>query len=218
VRLWLFAPTPHCLFFTLSPFVFSGSRAEVNVFTSELSLIAQRYSDILLPCTFSVPRGPIGLKQLTVSWTQYGIFVAKFENGEALARQDARLFEANLSQGNASLLLKSVVKRDEGLYKCEVSHAGEEGVLLLPESIHLLTEHHLTCSAKNFYPKNISFIWTVNGVAVPPFNTTKPSLNPDGTYNSESIYCFMPISRDGLTCEVQHEALEEPLRRSVTCE
>ncbi|XP_051790787.1 uncharacterized protein LOC114642422 [Erpetoichthys calabaricus] len=209
--------------------VIAGSRAEVNVFTSELSLIAQRYSDILLPCTFSVPRGPIGLKQLTVSWTQYGIFVAKFENGEALARQDARLFEANLSQGNASLLLKSVVKRDEGLYKCEVSHAGEEGaahlaltiqvppeVLLLPESIHLLTEHHLTCSAKNFYPKNISFIWTVNGVAVPPFNTTKPSLNPDGTYNSESIYCFMPISRDGLTCEVQHEALEEPLRRSVT--
>uniref|UniRef100_A0A8C4SRH7 Ig-like domain-containing protein n=1 Tax=Erpetoichthys calabaricus TaxID=27687 RepID=A0A8C4SRH7_ERPCA len=83
-------------------------------------------------------------------------------------------------------------------------------------SVHLLTD--LTCSAKNFYPKKISFMWTRSGEPVTPFNTTETQQNPDGTFNSLSVYRFTPISRDHLTCEVQHEGLKEPLRRSVTCE
>uniref|UniRef100_A0A8C4T8L7 Uncharacterized LOC114642422 n=1 Tax=Erpetoichthys calabaricus TaxID=27687 RepID=A0A8C4T8L7_ERPCA len=89
-------------------------------------------------------------------------------------------------------------------------------VVLHPESVHLLTQHCVICSAQNFYPKHINFIWMMSGVTKTPFNTTEPHLNPDGTYNSQSVYCFTLTSRDDLTCEVQHEALKEPLRRSVT--
>ncbi|XP_039620699.1 tapasin-related protein-like isoform X2 [Polypterus senegalus] len=203
-----------------------GSQAKLSVHSSESNTIALRDSHVVLPCSFLVTPGSIDLRRLTVSWYQYGFLVAKFANGEVTARQDASLFEPNLSQGNASLLLKSIVKRDEGQYECEVTHAGEKGsaslaltiqvppeVLLLPESVHLLEEHHMTCSAKNFYPKEIRFIWTRSGKAVSPLNTAEPSMNPDGTYNSESVYSFTPTSRDDLTCEVEHQALKETARR-----
>ncbi|XP_051790708.1 uncharacterized protein LOC114661616 isoform X2 [Erpetoichthys calabaricus] len=73
----------------------------------------------------------------------------------------------------------------------------------------------MTCSAKNFYPKEIRFIWTRSGKAVSPLNTAEPSMNPDGTYNSESVYSFTPTSRDDLICEVEHNALKEMPRRYV---
>ncbi|XP_039620695.1 uncharacterized protein LOC120536421 isoform X2 [Polypterus senegalus] len=207
----------------------SGSQAGVTVLTSQREIVALRDSDVILPCSFSVSPGTMDLKLLTVSWSHYGFVIAKFEKGEVTAREEATLSEQNIRQGNASLLLTSIVKRDEGQYECEVKHAKQEGaasmaliiqlppeVLLLPESVHLLTEQHLTCSAKNFYPKKISFLWTRSGEAVTPFNTTESQRNPDGTYNSLSVYRFTPVSRDHLTCEVQHEGLKEPLRRSVT--
>ncbi|XP_039620693.1 uncharacterized protein LOC120536420 isoform X2 [Polypterus senegalus] len=207
----------------------SGSQAKVSVFSSQPNVVALRHTDVVLPCSFSVSPGPIDLRRVTVTWNQYGFLVAKFENGDTTSRHETTLFEENLGEGNASLLLRSIVKRDEGQYECEVSYAGEKGsaslaltiqvppeVVLHPESVHLLTQHCVTCSAQNFYPKQINFIWTMSDVTKMPFNTTEPHLNPDGTYNSESVYCFTPTSRDGLTCEVQHEALKEPLRRSVT--
>uniref|UniRef100_A0A8C4XC35 Tapasin-related protein-like n=1 Tax=Erpetoichthys calabaricus TaxID=27687 RepID=A0A8C4XC35_ERPCA len=209
----------------------SGSQAGVTMLTSQREVVALRDSDVILPCSFSVSPGTMDLKVLTVSWTHYGFVIAKFEKGEVTAREEATLSEQNIREGNASLLLTSIVKRDEGQYECEVKHARQEGaatmaliiqlppeVLLLPESVHLLTEQHLTCSAKNFYPKKINFMWMRSGEAITPFNTTESQRNPDGTYNSLSVYRFTPISRDHLTCEVQHEGLKEPLRRSVTYE
>ncbi|XP_039620691.1 CD276 antigen-like [Polypterus senegalus] len=205
------------------------SQAGVSVFTSEPNVTALRDSNVLLPCRFSLEQYPIKVSRLNVTWSHYGFVVAKFESGKVKTRQHASMFEKDVPQGNASLLLESIVKRDEGRYKCEVNYEGDKEsvslvltiqvppeVLLLPELVHLLTEHRLTCSAKNFYPKNISFIWTMNGQVVSAMGTTEPHLNPDGTYNSESVYCFTPFSRRTLTCEVQHEALKEPLRRSVT--
>uniref|UniRef100_A0A8C4SQF4 Uncharacterized LOC114661609 n=1 Tax=Erpetoichthys calabaricus TaxID=27687 RepID=A0A8C4SQF4_ERPCA len=207
----------------------SGSQAKVSVFSSQPNVVALRHTDVVLPCSFSVSPGPVDTQGVTITWNQYGFLVARFENGDTTSRQEATLFEQNLREGNASLLLRSIVKRDEGQYECEVNYAGEKGsaslaltiqvppeVVLHPELVHLLTQHCVTCSAQNFYPKQINFIWTMSGVTKMPFNTTEPQLNPDGTYNSESVYCFTPTSRDGLTCEVHHEALKEPLRRSIT--
>ncbi|XP_051790731.1 CD276 antigen-like [Erpetoichthys calabaricus] len=104
-----------------------GSEAKLSVRSSQPNAIALRDSHVVLPCSFLVTPGSIDLRRLTVSWYQYGFLVAKFGNGEVTSRQDASLFEPNLSQGNASLLLKSIVKRDEGQYECEVTHAGEKG-------------------------------------------------------------------------------------------
>uniref|UniRef100_A0A8C4T6X4 Uncharacterized LOC114642422 n=1 Tax=Erpetoichthys calabaricus TaxID=27687 RepID=A0A8C4T6X4_ERPCA len=194
----------------------SGSQAKVSVFSSQPNVVALRHTDVVLPCSFSVSPGPIDPQRVTVTWNQYGFLVARFENGDATSRQEATLFEQNFGEGNASLLLRSIVKRDEGQYECEVNYAVPPEVILHPESVHLLTQHCVICSAQNFYPKQIGFIWTMSSVTKMPFNTTGSRLNPDGTYNSESVYCFTPTSRDGLTCEVHHEALKEPLRRSVT--
>uniref|UniRef100_A0A8C4SRV5 Uncharacterized LOC114661610 n=1 Tax=Erpetoichthys calabaricus TaxID=27687 RepID=A0A8C4SRV5_ERPCA len=207
----------------------AGSEATISVFSSKLSIIALRHSTVVLPCTFTVTPGPIDPKGLTVIWYQYGYPVAKFENEDSTVRQEASLFEKDIRGGNASLLLESIVKRDEGQYECEVTYGGEKAsaslvltiqvppeVLLSPASVQLLHEHTVTCSARSFYPQLIHFSWKRNGRSVDPLGTTEPQLNSDGTLNMESSYHFTPKSRDDLTCEVTHEALKEPLRRSVT--
>ncbi|XP_039620704.1 uncharacterized protein LOC120536427 isoform X4 [Polypterus senegalus] len=88
-------------------------------------------------------------------------------------------------------------------------------VFLAPVSAHLLTENLVTCNAKSFYPKTITFIWRRRGVIVEPQTVTEPTLNPDGTFDSKSIYRFAPGFREKLICEVKHEALEKPLTRSI---
>ncbi|KAG2464706.1 CD276 protein, partial [Polypterus senegalus] len=185
--------------------------------------------DVVLQCSFTVDPGPVNPNLLTVVWNQYGFSVAKFENGETTSRHEASLFDSYITQGNASLLLKSIVKRDEGQYECEVTYGKEKKsasmaltiqvppeVSLSPKSVRLLTEDTFTCAADSFYPKDIRFSWTVGDVPVAPLNTTEPLLNPDGTYSSWSVYRFTPNSRSELTCEVRHKALSSPQRLSVT--
>ncbi|XP_039620710.1 uncharacterized protein LOC120536433 [Polypterus senegalus] len=208
--------------------ILKGLHAAVNVFVPQRDVVAVRNSDALLQCSFSVVPGPIDLSQLKVTWLQYGFPMAKFENSQTIERKDATLLKKEIMTGNVSLLLQKTVKRDEGPYECEVEHKGQldsatlvlsirvpPEVTIFPESVKMLSESTMVCSAKSFYPKQIRFIWTRSKQTVEPFNVTEPRLNPDGTFSAESFYRFTPTSRDDLTCEVQHEALKEPLRRSV---
>ncbi|XP_051790698.1 uncharacterized protein LOC114662152 isoform X3 [Erpetoichthys calabaricus] len=209
--------------------VFPVAEAALNVFSPQSNVIAHRNMDVVLQCSFTVDPGPIDPSLLTVVWNQYGFSVAKFENKDTMSRQEASLFDDYITQGNASLLLKSIVKRDEGQYECEVTYGTEKKsaslaltiqvppeVLLTPKSVQLLTEDTLICAADSFYPKDIQFSWTIAGAPVAPLNTTQPFLNPDGTYSSQSVYRFTPNSRSELTCEVRHEALRSPQKLSVT--
>uniref|UniRef100_A0A8C4SU80 Ig-like domain-containing protein n=1 Tax=Erpetoichthys calabaricus TaxID=27687 RepID=A0A8C4SU80_ERPCA len=155
--------------------------------------------------------------------------MAIFEGSQNTDRKDATMFRQDVLRGNASLLLQKIVKRDEGPYECEVEHKGQvdSATLVLsiqvppevsvsPESVHLLTNNTVTCSAQSFYPELITFIWKRSGKDAETQQHNEPQLNPDGTFNSESVYRFTPTSHDDLTCEVHHVALKEPLRRSVT--
>ncbi|XP_039620688.1 uncharacterized protein LOC120536418 isoform X1 [Polypterus senegalus] len=220
---------PRFLLILFSAAVFPVTEASLNVFAPESNVIAHRHMDVVLQCSFTVDPGPVNPNLLTVVWNQYGFSVAKFENGETTSRHEASLFDSYITQGNASLLLKSIVKRDEGQYECEVTYGKEKKsasmaltiqvppeVSLSPKSVRLLTEDTFTCAADSFYPKDIRFSWTVGDVPVAPLNTTEPLLNPDGTYSSWSVYRFTPNSRSELTCEVRHKALSSPQRLSVT--
>uniref|UniRef100_A0A8C4SSA5 Uncharacterized LOC114661616 n=1 Tax=Erpetoichthys calabaricus TaxID=27687 RepID=A0A8C4SSA5_ERPCA len=206
-----------------------GSDGVPRAYTSHLTVVAVRNEAIILQCMFSVTPGPIDPKRVDVTWYQYGFPVAMFQNGVALERHDAYLSESDIRQGNASLLLKPVAKRDEGQYECEIAHGGKKHmvsmsltvrvppkVVVFPERVQLLTENSVTCAARSFYPKAISFTWMRNGHPVKEMNSTTPQINRDGTYNSESVYRFTARSRDELSCVVEHEALEQPLRRFIT--
>ncbi|XP_051790705.1 uncharacterized protein LOC114661614 isoform X2 [Erpetoichthys calabaricus] len=206
----------------------TGSLGKVTVFLSEHTVVGVQYSDALLPCRFNVTPGPIDPQQLTVIWSHYGFPVASYEKGKNIGRVETDLLSNEVPHGNASLLLSKIMKRDEGHYECEVEYAGEKDTLniilsilvppevfLAPESAHLLTENLVTCTAKSFYPETITFIWRRSGVIVEPLTVTVPTLNPDGTFDSKSIYRFAPGSRKELTCEVKHEALQKPLTRSI---
>ncbi|XP_039620700.1 uncharacterized protein LOC120536427 isoform X1 [Polypterus senegalus] len=206
----------------------TGSLGKVTVFLSEHTVVGVQYSDALLPCSFNVTPGPIDPQQLTVIWSHYGFPVASYEKGRNIGRVETDLLSNEVLLGNASLLLSKIMKRDEGHYECEVEYAGERDTLnlilsilvppevfLAPVSAHLLTENLVTCNAKSFYPKTITFIWRRRGVIVEPQTVTEPTLNPDGTFDSKSIYRFAPGFREKLICEVKHEALEKPLTRSI---
>ncbi|XP_039620705.1 uncharacterized protein LOC120536428 [Polypterus senegalus] len=205
-----------------------GSDSALTISASNPFLYALRHDAVTLPCSFSVTPGFIDPKKLTVTWYQYDFLAARFVNGEATARKEAILFENDIRNGNASLLLSSVMKRDEGQYRCEVRHGGEKQevnlaltirvppeVLMYPERVQLLSENSVTCAARSFYPKVIAFSWKRNGRRVNEMISTTPRLNPDGTYSSESVYHVTPYSRDELICVVEHEALDKPLMMSV---
>ncbi|XP_028670580.1 uncharacterized protein LOC114661615 [Erpetoichthys calabaricus] len=205
-----------------------GSDGALTVSTSNPFLYVLRHEAVTLPCSFSVTPGSIDPKRLTVTWYQYDFIAARFVNGEATARTEAILFENDIRNGNASLLLSSVIKRDEGQYSCEVRHGGERQevnlaltirvppeVLMYPERVQLLSENSVTCAARSYYPKVINFRWMRNGRRVNELISTTPRLNPDGTYSSESVYHVTPYSRNELSCVVEHEALEKPLMMSA---
>ncbi|XP_051790704.1 uncharacterized protein LOC114643031 isoform X4 [Erpetoichthys calabaricus] len=213
------------LFYSALP----GLHAAVTVYLPEQNVVAVRNSDALLQCFFTVTTGPIDPSQLKITWLQYGFPMAIFEGSQNTDRKDATMFRQDVLRGNASLLLQKIVKRDEGMYECEVEHKGEldSATLVLsirvppevsvsPESVHLLTNNTVTCSARSFYPELITFVWKRSGKDAETQQHTEAQLNPDGTFNSESVYRFTPTSYDDLTCEVHHVALKEPLRRSVT--
>ncbi|XP_039620709.1 uncharacterized protein LOC120536432 [Polypterus senegalus] len=206
-----------------------GLHAAVSVYLPEREIVAVRNSDTLLQCFFIVTTGHIDPSQLKITWSQYGFPMAMFEGLQNTDRKDATMFREEVLKGNASLLLQKIVKRDEGPYECEVEHKGQVDsatvvlhiqvppeVSMSPESVHLLADNTVTCSARSFYPELITFIWKRSGKAAETQQHTEPQMNPDGTFNSESVYRFTPTSHDDLTCEVHHVALKEPLRRSVT--
>lgn len=111
-----------------------GRTPEVTSFnTSPVGNISQ---DVLLSCILLRKNDQEKTTRVAVTWEKKGLlgFVYRYKDGhpefsdqnEAFQGR-AELFPSRLAEGNASLLLRSVRRTDEGLYTCSIDSSDGGG-------------------------------------------------------------------------------------------
>uniref|UniRef100_A0A8C4XB24 Ig-like domain-containing protein n=1 Tax=Erpetoichthys calabaricus TaxID=27687 RepID=A0A8C4XB24_ERPCA len=102
--------------------LFSVSESLLIVQTTQPDPVVHVGSEVLLQCSFTVTSGAIDVKQLTVTWIQYALTVAKYDQEDLIERPRLSLNAEGMKSGNASLLIRSVHFDDGGQYRCIVQH------------------------------------------------------------------------------------------------
>ncbi|XP_051790668.1 CD276 antigen-like isoform X2 [Erpetoichthys calabaricus] len=210
--------------------LYRATEGAFHVSTPSSPVTGLIHKDVLLPCTFTDE--PVDLIYLYVVWKHGNKDMVKYQYQSITADPRMMLFENELRRGNASLLLRNLTIEDEGEYTCEVVDSPYSGTgvvrlrVLAPPLLQCIPvlvksgeETRLECQAKDFYPKDIKFSWHAGVKHIGPQNpdfVSKPKLN--GSFDASSYYSYIPNSGDApenVYCEVQHEALDKPLRTAV---
>nr|XP_057937751.1 V-set domain-containing T-cell activation inhibitor 1 [Doryrhamphus excisus] len=152
---------------------FSGSLSVVQ--SLNRLPVANLGQDQVLSCFLPTDDEQSTFKQVSVTWEKTSLsgVVFRYEDGaESNADQDsqysgrAELFTDSLVRGNASLLLRSVRRADEGEYKCGVSYSdgsGEVSVRLRTAAFTAPTftfsDGALTAEARRWFPRpNVTWL------------------------------------------------------------
>ncbi|XP_039620425.1 uncharacterized protein LOC120536163 [Polypterus senegalus] len=191
-----------------------------------------------MKCSFTMTPDPLDPNKVTMVWTQHGLSIAKYDQGVVTTIPRISLNTEELENGSVSLVYRFINTEDEGQHRCEVEYEGEEGevdmhvtVRAAPDILYLRmdsdpqsSEVNLTCEASNFYPLNISFTFKRKAVTLKTERVTSeenPFVWPvsDGSFAAESVYSVDVAtilgSTEPFTCEVAHEALDQPMSREV---
>ncbi|XP_067393801.1 tapasin-related protein-like isoform X2 [Emydura macquarii macquarii] len=201
--------------------------------------------DVLLSCAFSVDHHT----DVTIKWVlqqkgaQKKVVFAYNGSTRQVEHKNKRaeMFLAEIPKGNASLLLRTVEIRDEGIYSCSVFVSSLLGtqdiqleivekptVTLNADMLSLVEgdEHKVICDISHFYPHDAEAQWlqepkeqgllphVVNHVV---FSSHRQ--NNDGTYSFSSYFLLKASLRDDgcrYTCRVEHQSLKYPIRKSLT--
>ncbi|XP_051790713.1 uncharacterized protein LOC127529825 [Erpetoichthys calabaricus] len=196
----------------------------IHIVSSPLFVTVQ--SDIWLPCNFTGLSDDVDFQKLKVTWTRQSVPVAQYKWGKVSGGLRFSLQEDRLKAGDASLHLSPVSMKDEGQYWCRVEYKAEkmdsEVYLRIraPPQVHvtLRSNSHgsdgvINCSATGFYPANIKFTLR-QGSEMLKSESPSARSEPDGTFSASSAHFFNWSTRvgDPFFCEVNHDALEEPIR------
>ncbi|XP_064022152.1 tapasin-related protein-like isoform X2 [Pogoniulus pusillus] len=214
--------------------------------TAPVLLTSALARDVLLHCTFSTrPQAGASVQWVKLQRGGYRkrLFAYDASSGqvERVARAEVALEE--IPKGEASLLLRNMELRDEGIYLCMVSVASltaEQTIQLQAEEKPTVTtsadslllvegeQQKLVCSLKHYYPHTIRAQWLrepKDSRRVPEvmqnvlLSSVQQSLN--GTYSSSvSLLLTASLKDHGqrYTCLVDHTSLQASIRRSVTVE
>ncbi|XP_044143437.1 tapasin-related protein-like isoform X2 [Bufo gargarizans] len=207
---------------------------------------ARLMDSALLDCAFTVDHRA----NVSVTWnyrgrgSQEGKII--FYNGSTKKLQynwkGVSMQVEELENGYASLLLRNVALKTEGLFICTVSVAS----LFAEQQIHLQIrerpnvklnvdsvvtlkegdERKFLCDASNYYPLDVNMEW----LRELPSTGLLPSLmlnviysshrkNHNGTYSLSGSFLYKASLQDNgvtFTCRVEHESLKKPIRNSVT--
>uniref|UniRef100_A0A8C9UXP4 Ig-like domain-containing protein n=1 Tax=Scleropages formosus TaxID=113540 RepID=A0A8C9UXP4_SCLFO len=77
----------------------------------------------------------------------------------------------------------------------------------------------MTCAAGGFYPKEAKVTWFFNGIMLKEARDETTGPAADGTFSVLSRITLSPsvsVLRDAVVCEIQHQALSQPLRTNVS--
>ncbi|XP_064425445.1 natural cytotoxicity triggering receptor 3 ligand 1-like [Latimeria chalumnae] len=206
--------------------------AILTLHTDSSPVTAQVASDRLLKCLFEVEESPVNTNLLGIKWLWNGKEVAEYD-GEVKAYQPGMMiFEGELTNGNASLLLTDIRIAHEGVYTCDILHGLDQEKRQISVKVEAppkvtipnpsVTENKtslLDCNVEGYYPGDVAVWWLKDGHRIQgcQFNTT--GRNPDSSFNTTSTYAFIPTEKDKYvvySCCVNHTALKESLKVDVT--
>ncbi|XP_043562343.1 uncharacterized protein LOC122558089 [Chiloscyllium plagiosum] len=200
--------------------------------------------DIVLKCQVSGYNKDIDLKSMGVQWfyqksgspDSQRREIYQFVGGKHTPyREGARIIDAQLKKGIASLFLPRVQFDDEGDYTCVVFITPDNGsgkssmtVSALPKvslsstaiTIELGTEKSVKCDSVDFYPVSIEMGWiqkTKNEEQMLSQHicTGSPVQHQNGTYSVSSRLRLHPTLEDNgniYICYVKHPSLNKDLK------
>uniref|UniRef100_W5MZ47 V-set domain containing T cell activation inhibitor 1 n=2 Tax=Lepisosteus oculatus TaxID=7918 RepID=W5MZ47_LEPOC len=185
---------------------------------------------VVLGCKFNpLNTNGKGVTQIAITWEKEGLTGVVYKYANAVGQQQtqnpdfinrAQLFPDVISNGNASLLLRSVQVKDEGLYKCSVSASNGQGEV----NIHLRVAAYssptfttpnktLKAVAQRWYPRP-SVTWT-NSEGTDLNASTSFISNPAGIVEVTSALTNFNVS-DVLTCTIGNSLVKSVSQATVT--
>ncbi|XP_041434507.1 uncharacterized protein LOC108704181 isoform X2 [Xenopus laevis] len=208
-------------------FLLPQTRAVLEV-TAPSPHIAQKGSDILIPCTFQVNKFPADPKFLAIHWDFNGRRKLTYDNEVSTTDPRLSLNSTTAPWGEASLSVSNTQVSDGGRYTCTVTYSPEkqakEIILTIqaPPRISISNkvvvenkESDLRASITGFYPLDLDVKWLRDGEILPGVTVNKPQRDPDGTHSTTSTVTIVPTkeNRDQIfSIQVQHFSLIVPLQ------
>ncbi|XP_066507777.1 HERV-H LTR-associating protein 2 [Hoplias malabaricus] len=182
--------------------------------------------DCILPCSF-----PSTDEKVFIQWYQQGKLIYSFpedddedEDEDEPEDSNMSLFSDEISNGNASLLLKDSSVKSRGQYKCMVNttKSVEECLVIVKVeapineiSIEVSSSGQVQCSSHSVYPSPV-LIWSTQ----PRVSHLKPvtRISPDfaGLYNVEST--LKKLNRSGpftYICTINPKYSSQPWKASL---
>ncbi|XP_039621055.1 tapasin-related protein-like [Polypterus senegalus] len=198
---------------------------QFQVYAPQPEVRVRLHADVVLPCGFILSAPEHGLKYVIITWRRGEVELVQYKDGRVTNTSKAKLFEHELQNGNATLLLPDITIEDEGDYECEVYETpikvkknvqlkvtAAPRVSLKSPLLVIGQVNILECHAHDFYPNTISLEWIKHNNSLPNKETPLLSENSNGTFNAVSRYNYTSVTGDeGLSfcCLVNHEALDK---------
>ncbi|XP_047219902.1 CD276 antigen [Girardinichthys multiradiatus] len=214
--------------------------AKLELQVPDQPVVALHGNDVTLNCSFN-QTGSFNLSDVSVFWqltdTKRSVHGFSMERDQVIEQAEGytnrtSLFPAELTMGNASLLLQRVVVADEGSYTCfvRVQEYNSAALLLLvaapyskpevtlePESnLRPGDELALTCVAYGGYPK-ANVIWQDgSGRNLTDNITTSVVANEQGLFTMTSVLTVVLEPNSSFNCRLINPLLSEERSIYVT--
>nr|XP_060636524.1 signal-regulatory protein beta-1-like isoform X2 [Anolis sagrei ordinatus] len=161
--------------------------------------------------------------EIFVTWLKDDKTVKGREQATAYLHPDG-LFSAE-----STLELTPQIADDNSTILCKIDHKAIQQSLIEKmqlqvqakptiEVVTLPPEEKNFCAAKclvsRFYPETIHIDWLQNGMQKETLKS-QPQSMPDGTFSIKVLVLQKTGEKSVFTCQVQHESLDEPLRKEV---
>ncbi|XP_063791442.1 uncharacterized protein LOC134945845 isoform X5 [Pseudophryne corroboree] len=191
-------------------------------------------STTLLPCSFTVDRSPLQMTFLAILWYYGDKMLLRYDNKGMLPSARMSIDQQAVTKGNASLSIHNVAISDQGTYKCIIIYSPDRQekeivlktqaapvVKIYKRTLHKNKENRLLCSIADFFPRDVNVTWLRNGQALTGSVMEKYQMNADGTYNVNSSVSITPTqthNNTDITCQVEHESLQNPIQDNFTAD